>query len=244
MRQTASKRGGNHKPSSRHEKKIRTISLLLLVLAAFLAAGFFLEDKVGLTGGGEEEDNFLLLVNRWNKVPDHYTVDLTLLSNGESVATSIYPSLQAMFDDARAAGVYPVVASGYRTEEEQQALFDEKIETYMDQGYDRAEAESLAENYVSLPGTSEHQLGLAVDINADPMKSTAEDVYTWLAENAYQYGFVLRYPEDKVDITGTSYEAWHYRYVGADAATTIYNENLCLEEYIEKYVTPTEETDE
>lgn len=240
MGQIAPKRRGN---SPLHEKKIRNISLLLLVFVAFLTAGFFLKDKVALTDSGEEAD-FLILVNRWNEVPAHYNVDLTRLSNGESVATAIYPSLQDMFDDARADGVYPVVASGYRTKEEQQKLLDEKIETYLEQGYDRSEAESLAETYVSPPGTSEHQLGLAVDINADPMKSTAGEVYPWLAENAYQYGFVLRYPEDKVDITGTNYEAWHYRYVGVAAATTMFNENLCLEEYIEKYVASTAETDE
>jgi D-alanyl-D-alanine carboxypeptidase len=93
-----------------------------------------------------------------------------------------------------------------------------------------------------LPGTSEHQLGLAVDINADPMKSTAEEVYTWFAENAYQYGFILRYPEGKEAVTGMSYEAWHYRYVGVSAATVIYNEGLCLEEYIGKYVDSNEDT--
>lgn len=218
-------------------KKFRTLPFILLLLLTVVTSALLLKDQIGLAGGEEAgEEDFLILVNRQNEVPPHYTVDLTLLSNGESVATAIVPALQQMFDDARAQGVYPVVASGYREAEEQQALLDEKIAAYIASGYDRENAAALAETYVSPPGTSEHQLGLSVDINADPMKSTAEDVYTWLAENAHQYGFILRYPECKEELTGTHYEAWHYRYVGKTAAVTIYKENLCLEEYIEQYV--------
>lgn len=69
-----------------------------------------------------------------------------------------------------------------------------------------------------MPGTSEHQLGIAIDINADKSKSSNDEVYTWLAANAHNYGFILRYPQGKQEITGTSYEPWHYRYVGVDAA--------------------------
>jgi len=175
----------------------------------------------------------LILVNRWNTIPDDYEVDLTQLSNGQTVDTRIYPSLQAMFDAARANGIYPVVASGYRTAEYQQSLLDEKVKEYKAQGYSAAKAQELAEESVTVPGTSEHQLGIAVDINADTDKSTSDEVYEWLHKNSYKYGFILRYPPDKADITGTIYEPWHYRYVGVEAATEIYTQGICLEEYLE-----------
>ena len=85
---------------------------------------------------------------------------------------------------------------------------------------------------MAVPGTSEHQLGLAVDINANPDNSTDEEVYAWLAENAWQFGFILRYPQDKTQITGIQYEPWHYRYVGREAAAHIHTSGQCLEEYL------------
>lgn len=90
----------------------------------------------------------------------------------------------------------------------------------------------MAEKYVAIPGTSEHQLGLSVDINADQTKCSSEKVYSWLANNAYKYGFIKRYPSSKSYITGINNEPWHYRYVGKEAAATIKNQNLCLEEYL------------
>ena len=175
----------------------------------------------------------LIIVNRWNELPEDYSVELTELSNGQKVESRIYPYLQEMFDAARAEGVYPVVREGYRTEEEQQEILDDKIQTYINQGYSRSRAERTAKEWVALPGTSEHQLGIAVDINADKSKSSNEEVYAWLAENAYKYGFILRYPLGKQEITGTSYEPWHYRYVGEEAALEICEQGICLEEYFE-----------
>ena len=84
----------------------------------------------------------------------------------------------------------------------------------------------------AIPGTSEHQLGLGVDINADGINSYGYEVYNWLAQNAYGYGFIYRYPENKVTITGIANEPWHYRYVGVNAATEIYKRGICLEEYL------------
>ena len=91
-----------------------------------------------------------------------------------------------------------------------------------------------AKEWAAVPGTSEHQLGIAVDINADKTQSTNDEVYVWLAENAYRYGFILRYPQGKEQITGTNYEPWHYRYVGVENAKIIYEQQICLEEYIER----------
>ena len=181
----------------------------------------------------QSSDWNLIVVNPWNEIPDNYSVTFTELSNGQKVDSRIYPDLQEMFDDMRAEGIYPVVREGYRTAEEQQAILDERIQRYMNEGYSRPMAEMAAKEWVAVPGTSEHQLGIAVDINADKSRAVNEEVYQWLAENAYKYGFILRYPQGKEDITGNAYEPWHYRYVGKEAAEEIYNDQICLEEYME-----------
>ena len=179
------------------------IGILLLMCCSIFdfCSGLGLSHKVRVS-----EDWKLIVVNRWNKLPEDYQVELTELSNGEKVDSRIYPALQEMFDDARAEQIYPIVRDGYRTMEEQQKEMDEKIQAYMDEGYSRKRAEKTAEEWVALPGTSEHQLGIAVDINADKSRCSNEEVYKWLSEHAHQYGFILRYPLGKQSITGTSYE--------------------------------------
>lgn len=180
----------------------------------------------------DEAEWSLILVNKRNPIPAGYDVELKRLRNGESVDIRIYPALQKMSDAARADGVYPVVASGYRTTEKQQKIMSEKIAVYEAEGYSPAKAQKEAEAWVALPGTSEHQLGIAVDINADGIHSSGNEVYGWLKKNAYRFGFICRYPPDKTVLTGVSNEPWHYRYVGIGAATEMYEQNLCLEEYL------------
>lgn len=102
----------------------------------------------------------------------------------------------------------------------------------MEQGESRAQAEQDAQLWVNPVGYSEHQTGLAVDINADGIHSTGTQVYSWLSVHAWEYGFILRYPEGKTALTGTDYEPWHYRYVGKDAAKAIHDQGICLEEYL------------
>lgn len=187
--------------------------------------------KVANTSG----DWKLILVNREYSVPKDYEVELTELSNGKKVDSRIYPALQQMFDDARANGLALFVREAYRTRKEQQQILDDKIEKYKKDGYSVQKATQLAEEYVALPGTSEHELGLSVDINADTTQCSADAVYNWLDENAYRYGFIKRYPADKTKITGINNEPWHYRYVGIEAAKRMKEENLCLEEYLNSY---------
>lgn len=175
----------------------------------------------------------LIIVNENNPVPKDYNLDLIKLTNDESVDARIYPSLQQMFDDARAVGVFPFVRAGYRTMDEQKNLMEAKINEYKEEGYSKAQSKEMAQEWVAIPGASEHQLGIAVDINADPNLSTRDDVYKWLKHNAHNYGFILRYPPDKSEITGIQYEPWHYRYVGTEVATEIYAQGLCLEEYLQ-----------
>ncbi len=182
------------------------------------------------------DDGWMLtLVNSTHPLPDHYPDDIELvtLSNGTAVDARIYPALQEMFDDMRAEGIYPTVREGFRTHEDQEEILQTRIQSYITQGFSADEAESLARQYVAEPGTSEHELGLAVDINAAADGgSTPDAVYGWLAQNAYRYGFILRYPDGKSEITGIQYEPWHYRYVGTDAAAEIYLVQITLEEYL------------
>lgn len=137
-----------------------------------------------------------------------------------------------MFDDAREQGIYPVVSEGYRTRQQQQSIMDEKINAFIDEGYSRKEAQNLAKDWVAMPNTSEHELGIALDINADTDFSSDTEVYEWLADNAHNYGFILRYPSGKEHITGIDYEPWHYRYVGKDNAYQIYSQQITLEEFL------------
>lgn len=179
------------------------------------------------------DDWNLILVNRWNPIPEDYDVTLTELQNGHSVDSRIYPDLQRMFDDARAQGILPTITSSFRTAEYQQQLLDEKIAEYEASGYARKEAEELAKTWVAVPGTSEHEIGIAVDISsADAGQQDPSVVWQWLNENSYKYGFILRYPEDKTDVTGVIYEPWHYRYVGQETAREIYEQGVCLEEFL------------
>ena len=211
---------------------ITVIVITLLLVASSLGLHSPNEPTSGNIATTENGWN-LILINKDNCIPEDYEVKLTKLANGKKVDERIYPELQKMFNDARASGLSLFVAQGYRTEEEQQLLLDQKQEAYENEGNSPKEARKLAEQWVAVPGTSEHQIGIAVDINADTEKCKAEDVYDWLADNAHKYGFINRYPADKTDITGISNEPWHYRYVGVDAATEIHKKALCLEEYIE-----------
>lgn len=191
-------------------------------------------DKVDMEEQIAEEEWCLILVNKEHCIPDDYEVELVELSNGQCVDRRIYPALQEMFDTARSEGIYPVVASGYRTAQKQQSLMDEKIAAYLVEGYSLQEAKEKADIWVAAVGTSEHQLGISVDINADGVHSAGNQVYDWLDENSYRFGFIKRYPEDKTEITGIINEPWHYRYVGKAAAAEIYCSGVCLEEYLEE----------
>lgn len=181
----------------------------------------------------------LILVNKWNVIPDNFEVMLTTLRNGQAVDERCYPDLQEMMDACRAEGLSPIICSSYRSQERQQELFDSEVQECLARGYSQEKAEKEAGKYLATPGTSEHELGLAVDIVdityqiLDSLQEKTE-VQQWLMKNSWKYGFILRYPSNKSDITGISYEPWHYRYVGKEAAAVIYKQNICLEEYLQK----------
>lgn len=177
-----------------------------------------------------------ILVNAKNPIPDDWTVDLVQLKNGHQVDRRAYESLQKMMDDARAKGWNPLICSSYRTTAYQQQLFDNRVQRMKNQGMSESEAIKDTEKWIAIPGTSEHETGLAVDIvtvenqNLDSSQLNSE-CQRWLMEHCYDYGFILRYPEDKASITGIDFEPWHYRYVGYDIAQYIKGKGICLEEY-------------
>lgn len=217
----------------RKKKGIGFFNVLLLIVV-LLAGALIARQYLPWKHYADTEHGWkLILVNKDNYIPKDYKVKLLTLSNGKKVDARIYPQLQAMFDAARASGINLHVAEGYRSEEEQGDLMEEKIESFIEEGKSEGEAKKLARKWVALPGTSEHQLGIAVDINSQ-ISTPSGPLYSWLANNSYKYGFILRYPPNKVSITGVKYEPWHFRYVGKNAAAEIHKQGICLEEYIEE----------
>ena len=174
----------------------------------------------------------LILVNSSNPLPADFQLgDMTELKNGNKIDTRAYPDLQKMFDEARAVGIFPGITASYRTAEDMQLYKDSKINEYLDQGMTQDEAKAAAEQSV-VPGTSEHETGLAIDIGTENGEEPDNTMWSWFRENAHYYGFVARYPEDKVVKTGVSDDPYHLRYVGVEAATYMHDNGMCLEEYL------------
>lgn len=183
------------------------------------------------------EDWQVLLVNPWNPLPEDFTVELQTLSNGMKVDKRIMGDLNAMLSACRKEGLRPVICSAYRTQATQERLYQNKISRLRYAGYSQEKAVQEAGRWVAVPGTSEHQTGLALDIVAASyqvldrkQENTAEQ--KWLMEHCWEYGFILRYPSDKSEITGIGYEPWHYRYVGKETAAAVRDSGLCFEEYL------------
>lgn len=221
---------------TRRARRSRAVLLGVLALALVIGAAVLLRHR---SSGGDWQ---LRLVNPETPMPDGYAPPaLTDVGDGQSVDSRCADALLQMLDDCRAAGLSPLVCSSYRSQETQQSLFDNKIQRVMaEQGCSEDAAEQIAATVVAVPGTSEHQLGLAVDlvdagyqILDDAQEQTA--VQQWLMAHSWEYGFILRYPTDKSDVTGIIYEPWHYRYVGKENAKAIYESGLCLEEYLAQH---------
>ncbi len=184
----------------------------------------------------------LILVNPWNPLPEGYTVELQPVrpwQEGEPQEMDVRcaDALLQMLDDCEAAGNMPYVCSSYRTQVKQEALYYNKLARVLNWGYDWETANAITAQSVAVPGTSEHQLGLAADIidyDYTYLDEWQEQTGTqqWLMANSWRYGFILRYPNGTTDITGIIYEPWHYRYVGTRFAKDIYDRGVTLEEYI------------
>ena len=187
-------------------------------------------------------DPLMVLVNHTSKMPDDYTFDTKECGS----ATAVNKTLQTVACDAflemqKAAatdGVTVWMQSGYRSVKYQTSLYERKTKYYLDKGYDNATAKEKAAAVVNPPGYSEHNCGLAADLNSPEHTGLDEGfektaAFRWLCEHAGDYGFILRYPKDAEDKTEIIYEPWHWRYVGVENAAKINASGLCFEDYIE-----------
>lgn len=179
----------------------------------------------------------LVLVNATHPLPGGFYVETRELPNGLGIDSRVYDDLMAMVGDAKSQGLSLVICSAYRTVEKQQELFDAEVAAKEAGGLSHDSAVAAAKTAVAQPGTSEHNLGLAADIVALAYQKLDEGYLNtpeckWLAENSWKYGFIMRYPEGKSDITKIVFEPWHYRYVGKEAAEEIKEQGVCLEEYL------------
>lgn len=195
-------------------------------------------------GGVQLDANYknLLLVNGSNPLPDNYdyTAELTTIPkeylNGplDQINKNIWPYLKAMIDDARSEGVKLYVRSPYRSYNTQKTLFDRQVQKQIAAGVPESQAEDKAATIVARPGTSEHHTGLAADINKADDAFENTPMFAWLTEHCQDYGFIMRYPKDKIDVTGVIYESWHYRFVGINVAKDIKSKGVTLEEYLDE----------
>ncbi len=185
-----------------------------------------------------EGDWALALVNGEKPMEEGYEPELVGLKNGLEIDKRIENNLNEMLAQAKKEGYSIVVCSAYRSVQRQTELFEKEVAKQMKLGKTREQAESEASQNTAKPGTSEHSLGLAVDLVSlknqildEKQANTAEN--KWLMENCASYGFILRFPKDKTEITGVIYEPWHFRYVGVSAAKEIMELGICLEEYLD-----------
>lgn len=190
------------------------------------------------TAGEEDADSWqLTLVNADHPMEKDYRPQVSEIENNYYFDSRAVTDLQQMLADGRKEGLDFWICSAYRTMEKQTDLYNNKVSRLQAEGLSYAEAYEQAGTVVAYPGTSEHNLGLAADIVAksyqlldDKQADTPEA--RWLKENCWRYGFILRYPTDKIEETGIIFEPWHYRYVGKKAAKEIMEQGICLEEYL------------
>lgn len=169
---------------------------------------------------------YVVLCNPWNPVPEDYVMNL--VSYGEfEIDASCYDGLLKLMEAAEQEGISLKINSAYRSYETQQSVQENRIRAHMAEGMTRAQATAYVSRTVAKPGTSEHQTGLGIDINGSAKG------YAWLEENGWKYGFIMRYPDNKIKVTGIIYEPWHFRYLGESMAKDVYESGLCLEEYFE-----------
>ncbi len=236
------------------------ISVLLLIIIALIIYAFALKDETyGLTAtiadqnitinsmqkiiddvesnGKDKEIDLgweLVLVNSENKVPDDYKFTLENLDGSRKFDSRAIKYLKNMMRDAKEDGITNFWAqSTYRTIELQEALFNEKVQEYKAKGFSESISKVLTETSINKPGYSEHNIGLCVDFNNVDDAFEKSSAFKWLKDNAEEYGFILRYPKDKEEITKVKYEPWHWRFVGKDNAQEMNELNMCLEEYVE-----------
>ena len=177
----------------------------------------------------------LILLNRDHRLPDGYTPNLEKAVDGssEKLDSRVAPFYRQMYEAALADGITLTPVSGYRSFTRQKNNFENRIAMYEKQGLSKVDATVKASQIVLLPGTSEHNAGLAMDICSLSVSFENTKEFRWLDAHAHEYGFIMRYPKDKTHITKITYEPWHYRYVGVEVATQLKNSGMVLEEYLQ-----------
>lgn len=200
------------------------------------------ESAEGTVHNGEitfdKNDWRLVLINKQHPIPEDYTFELGTIKGSMKCDARILDDLFAMLQAAKQDGMNLRICSPYRDLNRQQVLFERKIKNYMKRGMTYMDAYKVASQAVTVPGASEHQIGLALDIVSETYTSLTEGFGDtpegkWLAEHSCEYGFILRYPKEKEYITSIEYEPWHFRYVGKEAATIIMRNGITLEEFVD-----------
>ncbi len=185
-----------------------------------------------------KEDSWsLVLINEENPLDTAYIPELEAVREGSFVDVRIVEDAKKMLEDAEKEGLNMYIVSAHRDYETQREVFNTTMTEWISQGSTPLEAYEETKKSVAVPGTSEHASGLAMDITSGQYgeldeKQAETDEAKWLAANCWKYGFILRYPLDKSDVTGIVFEPWHYRYVGKDAAKEIMEKDITLEEYL------------
>ncbi len=197
------------------------------------------DEKKGYVRATYKDDWSLILINKKHHIPDDYEFELETIRGQIKSDVRVIPYVLELVSGAKRDGVTVQICSPYRSDDKQEVLFKKKQKQYMRKGYSEEEAYELASQTIAIPGTSEHQVGLAFDFISDDYKMldagfAETKAGKWLKEHAAEYGFILRYPLGKESITEIEFEPWHYRYVGIPAAKEIMKSGLCLEEYVEK----------
>lgn len=253
-----SQRANFQKKRAKRKKQVKQRLLILLFITFTLGflSGLFVGSKKEhtlnfvMTPDMPNQESAQTLNLPWNLtlVNFHYSLDkdftpasLAEVNNGYEADSRIADAAKNMIADAAAENVQIITVSAYRDYDYQQELFNNKVHSLQqEEGYSVDKARAEAATVVAFPGTSEHQLGLALDLadaNHVVLDESQENTtaYQWLKEHCQKYGFIVRYPNGKTDITGIIYEPWHFRYVGEEAAKIIMEQNITLEEYIETY---------
>jgi D-alanyl-D-alanine carboxypeptidase len=183
------------------------------------------------TAAQNSQNRCLVLVGPGNPFPSWYQPELTEVF-GIKVDKALVQPFTEMRTDASKDGISLWISSGYRSDSEQSNLFQREVEQYVKTAPTYSEAVAAAERSVARPGCSEHATGLALDLNGVKDDFDTTPAFRWLQKHAYEYGFILRYPKGKENVTNIKYEPWHYRYVGKEAAAAMKKSGQCLEEYL------------
>ena len=209
-------------------KKLLTLIIgILLIVWVYYLQKPYINTKINPIS----EINPLILVNSDNYFQENVNLNLVFFQKHQ-VADIIYNDLVDMYNAALDDNITLKINNSYRSKKTQTKIFNDKMQSYINEGYSKEKAYSQTKLTVQVPGYSEHETGLAIDFSNEGHYDENKKIWQWLKNNAYKYGFILRYPEDKYEITKIDYEPWHYRYVGKKAAKEITSKNLTLEEYV------------